>query len=204
MPAPPLSILILAAGAARRMRGQDKLLEPVAGQPLLRHIAGIAAQTGCPVLVTLPPDRPARLAALTDLDLQTRIVPDAATGMAASLRAGLSALPPDHAVLVLLADLPEITLEDLARMIAAQTRHPDHILRATATDGTPGHPVLFPPWARPDLAQLQGDEGARAVLTRHKARVLPVPLPGHHATTDLDTPEAWATWRARQTRPSSP
>lgn len=198
MPAPPLDILILAAGAARRMRGQDKLLEPVAGQPLLRHIATIAAQTGCPVLVTLPPDRPARLAALSGLAVQTLIVPDAATGMAASLRGGLHALPPDHAVLVLLADLPEITVEDLARMIAAQGRSPDPILRATASDGTPGHPVLFPPWARADLLSLTGDEGARAVLNRHKARVQPVRLPGHHATTDLDTPEAWAAWRARQ------
>jgi molybdenum cofactor cytidylyltransferase len=204
MPAPPLSILILAAGAARRMRGQDKLLEPVAGQPMLRHIAGIAGATGCPVLVTLPPDRPARLAALSGLGLQTLIVPDAATGMAASLRAGLNALPPDHAVLMLLADLPEITPEDLARMIQTQARHPDAILRATASDGTPGHPVLFPPWARADLATLDGDTGARAVLLRHKDHVRPVPLPDQHATTDLDTPEDWATWRAGQTGTASP
>mgnify|MGYP006184317219 CR=1 FL=1 len=46
------------------------------------------------------------------------------------------------------------------------------------------------------------DEGARSVLVRHRARLRLVPLPGHHATTDLDTPEDWAAWRAAQAKPA--
>ena len=45
--APRIAALVLAAGAARRMRGRDKLLEPVAGRPLLRAVAEAAlAQPG--------------------------------------------------------------------------------------------------------------------------------------------------------------
>ena len=194
-PPPPLHILILAAGAARRMRGADKLLEPVEGQPLLRRLARHALATGLPVTVTLPPDRPARQDALAGLALDRVVVADAATGMASSLRAGLARIAPDRAVLLLLADLPEITAEDLALMARHQTAAPDLILRATDQSGLPGHPVVFPPWARQELAQITGDEGARQILRRHADRVQPVALPEAHATTDLDTPEDWAAWR---------
>ncbi|NUB43317.1 nucleotidyltransferase family protein [Fertoebacter nigrum] len=192
------TILILAAGASSRMRGGDKLLEEVAGHPLLARQARAALDTGCPVRVALPPDRPARHAALDGLDVDVVTVADANTGMAASIRAGVAGLP--GAVLLLLADLPEITRDDLERVLAAQPADPDMILRGTAADGTPGHPVLFPPWAVPALARLTGDTGARDLLKAEAARTRLIALPDAHATTDLDTPEDWAAWRARQGR----
>ena len=195
MLSPPLHVLILAAGSSRRMRGADKLLEQIAGQPLLRQLVGRAVQTGLPVTVTLPPDRPDRDAALTGLPIARLTVPDAGSGMATSLRAGLISLPPEAAVMLLLADLPEITAQDLSQMAAAQVQTPDLILRATDAQGGPGHPVIFPPWARAELMALTGDQGAHPVLTRHANRLRLIALPGQHATTDLDTPEAWANWR---------
>lgn len=192
-----VTILILAAGASSRMRGGDKCLELVEGLPLLRRLAGLAVATGCPVVVALPPDRPARRAALEGLAVATVTVPDPAQGMAASLVAGLAVVAADQAVLLLLADLPEITGDDLRAVLQAQAIHPTHILRGMAADGTPGHPVVFPADLRGELQALTGDEGARSVIQRHKARLLPVPLPDRHAVTDLDTPEEWAAWRAR-------
>jgi molybdenum cofactor cytidylyltransferase len=193
---PPPAILILAAGAASRMRGEDKLLQPVGGQLLLARIAGQALATGLPVLVVLPPDRPARLAALQPTGAQHVIAEEAGLGMAHSLAAGVAALPADRAVMLLLADLPEITTADLLRVADHHRAAPASILRGAGADGTPGHPVLFPPGFRAELLALRGDEGARSLLQRHRALVQLVPLPGQHATTDLDTPEAWAAWRA--------
>lgn len=190
-----MQILILAAGASSRMRGADKLMERVGGQPLLTRIARAALETGCAVTVALPPDRPARAAALDGLAVARVTVPDAAQGMAASLVAGIAALPPGP-VMLLLADLPEITGDDLCTLRDAAARAPGRILRGTAADGTPGHPVVFPAALRPDLLALTGDEGARSLLKRHAAEIIAVPLPAAHATTDLDTPEDWAAWRA--------
>jgi molybdenum cofactor cytidylyltransferase len=192
-----IAILVLAAGAGRRMRGVDKVLEPVGGQPLLLQVVRMACDTGLPVTVALPPDRPDRAQALAGLDVQTLTVADAHTGMAASLRAGVAALPKGAAVLLLLADMPEVDGSDLDAMIAAYRSAPDLIHRAVTPDGVPGHPVIFPPSARAALLALQGDTGARAVLAQH-GRVVAVPLPHAHATTDLDTPEEWALWRAAQ------
>ena len=199
-PAPPLCILILAAGASRRMQGRDKLTEVVGGMPLLRKIALAALATGLPVTVALPPDRPARAEALMGLELGHITVERPDEGMSASLKAGLAALPADAAVLLLLADLPEIDTQDLALMARAQGAHPDLILRACSATGQPGHPVIFPPWARAPLAAISGDEGARAVLRSYADKVRLIPLPDDHAITDLDTPEDWDRWRAQRGR----
>ena len=192
---PDIQIVILAAGASTRMRGADKLVEPLCGQPLLRHVGQLALGTGLPVVVTLSADYPARAAVLEGLDLNPIQVENAGDGMGASLRAGLSGVPAGDAIMVLLADMPEIDAADLAAMLAAFRASPLAIHRACNALGVPGHPVIFPPWARAALMAVAGDTGAKSVLQAHTQAVRPVTLPGDHATTDLDTPEDWARWR---------
>ncbi|MDH5799009.1 MAG: nucleotidyltransferase family protein, partial [Paracoccaceae bacterium] len=185
------AILILAAGASRRMGGADKLLEPVDGTPLLRRQAIRALATGNPVIVTLPPDRPLRAQAIDGLPLIVVEVANAKLGMGHSLAAGVSALPADAAgVLVLPADMPDISTDDIAACLAAFSENPNKILRATNAVGAPGHPVIFPARLFSALNGLSGDEGARAVLKQEDVR--PHAIPGQHALTDLDTPEDWA------------
>ena len=184
-----LTILIPAAGASSRMRGGDKLMERVAGQPLLRRQALIALPLA-PLIVTLRPDDP-RAALLHGLILTVLTIPDAATGLAASLRA--AARTTTTALMILPADMPELTEADLATVIAAFQRAPDTIHRGASASGEPGHPVLLPARYLPDIAHLSGDKGARSLIARHGATL--VPLPGNHATTDLDTPEDWENWR---------
>jgi CTP:molybdopterin cytidylyltransferase MocA len=189
-----VAILIPAAGASRRMRGRDKLLEEVRGRALIADRVAVALGTGLDVLVTLPPGGGARAAALEPLAgprLVVEEVPGAGEGMAASVRRGAD-WAGARALMVLLPDLPEITEADLRAFLRGFDGA--HTLRATAADGTPGHPVVFPAWCLPELAALRGDEGARQVLARHDVRL--VALPDRRAVTDLDTPEDWAAWRA--------
>jgi CTP:molybdopterin cytidylyltransferase MocA len=192
----PLHILILAAGASSRMGARDKLLEPVDGVPLLTRLAAEALRSGCPTTVVLPPDRPLRQEALAGLPVRQVIALHARDGMAESLKSGLLDLPEAADVLLVLADLPEIGAEDLMAMIRAHAAHPERIIRATSQAGMPGHPVLFPARLRPALLRLKGDQGARDILRTEADQILPLPLPGSRAVTDLDTPEDWAAWRA--------
>lgn len=194
-----IAIILLAAGASHRMRGRDKLLEPLGEVALLREraLACVHAAPGR-VVVVLPPDAPARREALAGLALDIVKAADAADGLSASIRAGVTALPPglDGALLVL-ADMPELTSADLAAVMAAHDPHNPRICRATDADGKPGHPVFFPARLFPALAALQGDTGARTVIAADSAPVTTVPLDGQRATTDLDTPEDWRRWRER-------
>lgn len=191
-------ILILAAGASSRMAGRDKLMEVVAGLPLIARSAGVALATGLPVTVVLPPDRPARQAALAGLAARMVVADRAREGMAESLKAGLAALPDLAPVLLVLADLPELQTADLLAVLAAGAGAPELIHRGASAGGQPGHPVLLPPWLRGEIRGLSGDQGARELVQRHRERVRLVPLPGARAITDLDTPEDWVAWRKAQ------
>jgi molybdenum cofactor cytidylyltransferase len=194
-----LAILILGAGRGTRMRGGDKLLEMVAGQPLLRHLAQMALQLNRPVYVVLPRDgAPKRRAALRGLPVRIVKVPEAETGMAASLVAGVAALSPDcTGLMLLLGDMPEITGEDMALLADAfEKTGGTQTVRGATPDGVAGHPVIFPAALLPELASLDGDKGAASLLLHEQVKL--VALPGAHAIRDLDTPEDWANWRAEK------
>lgn len=190
-----IAILLLAAGASSRMRGRDKLREIIDGESLLRRMCkrALAADLG-PVFVSLPSADHPRVDSLSGLAVTQVFVPDADQGMSASIRAAITTLTPViQAVMIIPADMPELTAQDLCTLAKAH-RH-GRITRG-ASDGTPGHPVLFPADLFPDLQKLQGDQGARPVIAAHSDRLHLVSLPERHALTDLDTPEAWIDWRA--------
>jgi molybdenum cofactor cytidylyltransferase len=193
------TILLLAAGQSSRMRGRDKLLEEIDGQTLLRLMAGRACKAGVAVRVVLGPDQAARQATLADLSVEI-ITAAQSDGMAASIRAGVAGLK--GPVLIVLADMPEITAQDLYLMVSLGAHAPTAILQAASPAGIPGHPVLFPADLLPELSQLRGDQGAKAVLTKQAARVTLLPLADARATVDLDTPEDWAAWHAKR-RPTT-
>jgi molybdenum cofactor cytidylyltransferase len=191
------AILLPAAGASARMRGRDKLLEQVAGRPLLHVMAARACQVSAHVAVTLRATDAARHTAVTGLALRPIPITDAAEGMAASLRAGVHwAMPgPCRALMIVLPDMPDITSDDLRALMAEAALFPDRPLRAASVDLRPGHPVVFPRHIWPALARVRGDTGARDVLVNHPPRLFP--LLGQRALADLDTPEDWARWRGQ-------
>lgn len=188
-----LTIVIPAAGRSSRMRGADKLMAEVDGQPLLTRVAKRAAQVA-PVRVVLAEGQDSRTAALDGLPLEIITIAPG-QGMAASLVAGVSGL--NSAVMVVLADMPDITAEDMATLTALWRAGAGPILRGADKSGTPGHPVILPASTLPDIAKLTGDQGAGKILKARARDVRLYPL-GPQACLDLDTPEAWATWRETQ------
>ncbi|MEO1471272.1 MAG: NTP transferase domain-containing protein, partial [Pseudomonadota bacterium] len=104
--------------------------------------------------------------------------------------------PVADAVLVALADMPDLEARDHARLIAGfDPEEGREIVRAAAADGTPGHPVLFGRRFFEPLRLSEGDEGARRILSEHGEFAVTLRLDGTRAVTDLDTPEAWDAWR---------
>ncbi|WP_254443431.1 nucleotidyltransferase family protein [Ruegeria atlantica] len=195
-----IPILLLAAGQSSRMRGQDKLLQVVDGKPLLRR-AAIIAQQAAPVIVALPPAPHPRHQALEGLDLCKSEIPDAHEGMSASLRGALAHVSPNAtAAMVLLADLPDITSDDLKSVLSSVQSHPDKLIWRGATEtGKPGHPVVFDHSLFGHLKRLSGDQGAQSIVRACSDKMHLVPLPDQNALLDLDTPEEWAEWHKKRT-----
>ncbi|WP_316016193.1 molybdopterin-binding/glycosyltransferase family 2 protein, partial [Roseobacter sp. HKCCA0434] len=192
-----VEIALLAAGASRRMGGRDKLMEDAGGVPLLRRSAAAAADSAAACVRVALPVGSARAEALDGLDVDVVEVADPGEGMAASLRAALEARAPDTAaVIVALADMPDIAAKDYDALIAGfDPEAGAEIVRATDADGRPGHPILFGARFFDSLSRVTGDRGARDVLHAAQDFTKTVALSGRAATTDLDTPEAWKAWR---------
>lgn len=177
----------------------DKLMRMVDGVPLIRRSTLTAIATGAPVTVVLSADHPARMTALAGLRCRIARAPDAALGMAASVRRGVMAVRaqkprPATGLMVLPADMPLFTTAALSAMVARFALSPDRILRGGSVTGKPGHPVIFPHDLWSALVTLTGDAGARPVLDAHQDRVDLYPLPGRMAHLDLDTPADWEAW----------
>ena len=194
-----VAIIVLAAGQSRRMRGRDKLLEPVGEATMLEHAAKMAlASKADTVFVALPPQADARRARLAGLAVRPIEVPDFAEGMGGSLRNAMAHIGPEvSAVIVALADMPEVTPAHFNALIKAYNPAQNHeICRAQTADGTLGHPVLFGRRFFEALCDSAGDSGGKSVVRSSTDYVVNVPTEGQGAALDLDTPEAWAAWRA--------
>jgi CTP:molybdopterin cytidylyltransferase MocA len=157
----PVAGLLLAAGAGRRFGGPKALAE-IDGEPfVLRALAALTAAGCAPIRVVLGAAAEEVSALLPDPAQAVR-AEDWATGMGASLRAGLNALERTEgpvAALVHLVDLPWVGADILARIAAQAT---DEAVARAAYDGIPGHPVLLGRHWWPQIAKTaHGDRGAR-------------------------------------------
>jgi len=193
-----VDVILLAAGGSTRMRGGDKLLEDVSGEPILRHLAQeMVASKARALRVVLRPQDTARDKALEGLAYDRVTSANWEDGMSASIRSGLAALPPDcDGAIIALADMPDISRAHINKLIAAFSPDDDReIVRATSKMGKSGHPVLFGRRFFESLTNLSGDRGARELLQDMREFVVELPFEGDAAVTDLDTPEDWANWR---------
>jgi molybdenum cofactor cytidylyltransferase len=185
-----IAAIVLAAGFARRM-GRQKLLLDLKGKPVVRwSVEAVLPHVGDCVVVTGQDDAGVR-AALADLPVRFAVNPRPQNGQASSIAVGVAALKPwTAAAVVVLGDQPRTPPSVLPELLAAQQRSGRAIVTPSYR-GTRGTPVVFSSEVFPELAALQGDEGARAVVAARPERVetvaLDVAMP-----PDVDTPEDFA------------
>jgi CTP:molybdopterin cytidylyltransferase MocA len=179
--------LVLAAGGGRRY-GMAKALVPYAGWLLVTHAAETLRAAGVALsVVVLGADAERVRAAAPGLPHPV-VNPDWPSGLASSLRVGLTALAgtPARQAVVLLVDMPGVTPEAVRRVAAGAG--PD-TLAIGGYGHRRGHPVLLgrDHWAAV-AATATGDHGARDYLRQHAARVRVVPVGDIADDTDLDVP----------------
>jgi len=192
-----VAAIVLAAGTGSRYRAADpsvatKLVASIDGVPLVRRVVEAAlASCARPVVVVTGHAGAEVRAALERLSAGFVANPDYATGMASSLRAGLSALPTEvDGVLVLLGDMPGVTAPLLDRLIEAHRADPDRDAIVPVHGGRRGNPVLLGRALFGAVMDLHGDEGARRLLTR--AHVLEVDVTDQAVLVDVDDPATLA------------
>jgi molybdenum cofactor cytidylyltransferase len=189
-------IILLAAGSSSRMRGGDKQLELIDGEPVLRRIAKFALSTGAGIYIALPHEDHPRVNAIADLAVTPIYVADAEQGMGKSIstatRAVIDLCP--QGIMFCPTDMPDLCDVHFKKVMQSWINAPTQIVQAKGRDGRPGHPVIFPFRLRHHLIELTGDKGAKSILSTQSPQYVTFDDLGPN--TDLDTPEQWTAWRA--------
>lgn len=191
-----VAVVVLAAGASTRMAPHNKLLvTDRQGKTMIARTVDNALSSGArPVLVVTGHMRAEVEHALAGKPVQFVHADDYAQGLAASLKAGIAAVPAESpAALVCLGDMPLVTGRMLQRLIAAYDVDEGRSIVVPVHQGRQGNPVLWDRRYFPEILALAGDQGARRLLVRHMEQVAEVALDEDAVLRDFDTRESLAT-----------
>ena len=222
-PREELAAVVLAAGQSRRMGRRNKLLEHVAGEPMVRHavrvaVAATAAAAGRPsrrqgrkdkrqpgerrqggarVVVVTGHERERVEAALAGFDVIFAHNPDYEAGLGTSLARGVAALPRGASgAIVCLGDMPGVRVEHLDRLRDAFDPEAGAAICVATHRGKRGNPVLFAARFFIEMCDVQGDVGARHLVGAYAELVREVEMPDDGVLLDIDSPSALRIYRA--------
>ena len=164
-----IAAILLAAGAGSRFGG-DKLLHPLDdGVAIAAHAArNLLAATPDVIAVVRWGDFPL-YEMLEQEGCQVTMFQGAARGMGASLAHGVKEARGAGGWMVALADMPRVPAAIVREIIASLEG--GALIAAPVHKGERGHPVGFGAALRDELLALDGDQGARTVLERHRDAV---------------------------------
>lgn len=181
-----IAAAILAAGGSSRLPAPKQLLQ-LGGETLVRRAARAALSSGAtPVIVVTGDAASAVELELKELPVVTVRNDQWRSGIASSVRAAVRACGDADALMILLCDQPKINSEEVNILMNAfeQGGRP---IAAAAYGGSLGVPAIFHRSVWPELAQLSGDRGAKAIIFSDEERVTVVTMEA--AAVDVDTPE---------------
>ncbi len=186
------AIVILAAGGSRRL-GRPKQLLSVLGEPLLRRVVKMAAEVNPDhLIVVLGSSAFDCVPVIKDCGVDIVVNPFWESGLAGSIRIGVERAEGHGAdsVLLLLADQPWLNSEVIRRFLDRTNGRTDLIISARYA-GILGAPMMFGSDWFPQLKNLEGDQGARNLVSKEEGRVEVIDW--SEGALDLDTPEDLAS-----------
>ena len=186
------AIVILAAGGSRRL-GQPKQLLSVLGEPLLRRVVRMAGEVSPDhLIVVLGSSAYDCVPVIKDYGVDIVVNPFWECGLAGSIRIGVERAEEQDAdsILLLLADQPWLNSEVIKRFLDRMNGQTDVII-AARYDGILGAPMMFGSDWFPQLKNLEGDQGARNLVSKEGDRVEVIDW--SDGALDVDTPEDLAS-----------
>ena len=193
-----ISLLVLAAGASRRM-GKIKALLPWGGKNLIFHQLQIALDINDKVGAVLGAHAKRVRETIHTLGVNYFINTNWDEGMGNSIAFGTRAIlemyPKTKGLLILTVDQPLINKTHLDKMLAGFKPQQKQIIISESDQGWQGVPVLFDAYYFDELQKLTGDQGAKSLTKKYSENI--IPISGGNLLIDIDTPKAYDTLKRR-------
>lgn len=172
------------------MGPQNKLLLPMAGEPMVRRAVGQVLGVGfVEVVVVLGHAADEVEQALAGLGVRSALNPDYASGQVSSVRTGLAALSEAvDAVLICLGDQPLLTSADLRAVLDAYAARPHGSILVPFRGAQRGNPVMIDASSARETLERGTNFGCRHFIELHPERVYRWPAPSDHYVRDVDEP----------------
>lgn len=183
------NIILLAAGASRRM-GSPKQLLQYKGKSLLHHAIDTAIDAALgSVILTLGANAASLQKELQQKDILQVLNPDWHSGIASSISKGLQTAiahnPELEGIIFMVCDQPFVQASLLQQLLQKHQATQQTII-ASQYQNTMGTPVFFHRTFFPELLQLKGDTGAKKLIYKYPDALECVPFEAGHL--DIDTP----------------
>ena len=194
--APRIAAVVLAAGRSRRMAPHNKLLiTDKAGKPMIARVVDNVLSSGArPILVVLGHQSEHIETALAGKPVRFIHAADYAEGLAASLKAGIAAVPEDcAAAVVCLGDMPLVTGRMIDRLVSAYDPEEGRQIVLPTFRGKQGNPMLWDRRFFPEILQISGDSGARFLTGKYAEVLAEIEMGDDAVLRDFDTTDALAT-----------
>ncbi|WNS74946.1 nucleotidyltransferase family protein [Bacillus sp. DTU_2020_1000418_1_SI_GHA_SEK_038] len=194
---PSICAIILAAGTSSRM-GQPKQLLELKGRPLLEHVIRSASTANFSEIITVigcEADKIQKTISIKDPRFRWVVNKDYLSGQGSSLKTGIAKAGSQHSgVMVFLGDLPFIsqsTVQTIFQIGKDMLKNQDEsfVIRPEF-NGMTGHPVFFGHLDRNLFMQIQGDQGAKAIISKISTRQS-ISVEDSGILFDVDTPEVY-------------
>jgi molybdenum cofactor cytidylyltransferase len=185
--------IILAAGEAKRF-GKPKQLLDWHGEPFVHAVARKALESGLsPVIVVTGANGEQVQAAVDDLNVIIAKNSNWESGQGSSIKASVKHLTASSTnssggAIFLLTDQPQITTSILEALVEKHAEGLYPIVAPMVLDQR-ANPVLFDQVTFPDLLDIEGDVGGRAIFHKHTVEYLP--WHDDRMLLDVDTPEQY-------------
>jgi molybdenum cofactor cytidylyltransferase len=188
--------VLLAAGKSERHGGNNKLLAPLAGKPMIGHVIAAMAKSQCDSLTIILGYEAEEIASLCENTPFRHIVnTNYDQGMGTSIALAVEARQ-DHVtdMMIVLGDMPLITPAILDQLLSHHltARYPNSTITIPIAEGRQGNPVIWGSDFFPALSDLQGDQGGKALIKAHADAINSLEIEHPAVLTDADTLSALA------------
>lgn len=188
-----INAVVLAAGRSQRF-GSDKraLMLPGLLQQIDNALAGYLQSLVC--VLRSSDDALALLPEKTNLPPEVLQLDDAQAdkGMGQSLAAACKVCSDADAIMVFLADMPDISATSMQAVYHALA---SGRITVPVYEGRRGHPVGFGRDFFSELQQLHEDKGAKSLLSRYHPYVFEVTVNDPGVLLDIDTVTEWQEFK---------